>query len=102
MSRLFTFAEGASEANVKCYMHMNDYAPQGWYDKAERTMPLRYAVFIKPQTVNDRDWYSGLTEQLRVTRGLITAIARNHHDTAITAALNTPSFIRPVSFMAIQ
>ena len=41
MSRLFTFTEGASDANVKCYMHMSDYAPQGWYDRAERTVRLR-------------------------------------------------------------
>ncbi len=40
MSRLFTFQHGSDEASVKCYLHMSDYAPQGWYDKAERTIRL--------------------------------------------------------------
>ena len=43
MSRLFSFEEGSAEVNVKCYLHMNDFAPQGWYEKAERTLPLRTA-----------------------------------------------------------
>ena len=41
MSRLLTFAEGAAEVNIRCYLHMSDYAPQGWYDRVERTAPLR-------------------------------------------------------------
>lgn len=41
MSRLFSFEEGSTEVNIRCYMHMNDYAPQGWYEKAERTIDLR-------------------------------------------------------------
>ena len=41
MSRLLTFSEGAAEVNIKCYLHMSDYAPQGWYDRAERMVPLR-------------------------------------------------------------
>ena len=41
MSRLLTFSEGVAEVNIKCYLHMSDYAPQGWYDRAERTVPLR-------------------------------------------------------------
>lgn len=41
MSRLLTFTEGSSEVNVKCYLHTSDYAPQGWYGRAERTVPLR-------------------------------------------------------------
>ncbi len=51
MSRLLTFSvrkvlrtdcsEGAAEVNIRCYLHMSDYAPQGWYDRAERTAPLR-------------------------------------------------------------
>ncbi len=43
MSRLFSFAEESAVANVKCYLHMSDFAPQGWYAKAERTLPLRTA-----------------------------------------------------------
>ena len=41
MSRLLTFSEGSAEVNIRCYLHMSDYAPQGWYDRAERTVPLR-------------------------------------------------------------
>ena len=41
MSRLLTFTEGVAEVNVKCYLHMSDFAPQGWYGRAERTVPLR-------------------------------------------------------------
>ena len=41
MSRLLTFTEGEAEVNIRCYLHMSDYAPQGWYDRAERTAPLR-------------------------------------------------------------
>jgi hypothetical protein len=41
MSRLLTFTEGSCEVNVKCYLHTSDYAPQGWYDRAERSLPLR-------------------------------------------------------------
>ena len=41
MSRLLTFSEGAAEVDIKCYLHMSDHAPQGWYHKAERTAPLR-------------------------------------------------------------
>ena len=40
MSRLLTFEEGSDAVNIKCYMHMSDYAPQGWYDRAERTVRL--------------------------------------------------------------
>ena len=41
MSRLFAFKNGAAEVNIKCYLHMGDFAPQGWYENAERTVPLR-------------------------------------------------------------
>ena len=40
MSRLFTFAEGSAEVRVQCYLHTSDYAPQGWYAPAERTVRL--------------------------------------------------------------
>jgi hypothetical protein len=43
MSRLITFAEGSNEVRVQCYMHTNQFAPQGWYPKAERTLTLREA-----------------------------------------------------------
>ncbi len=41
MSRLLTFTEGASEVDIKCYLHTSDFAPQGWYENADRNVPLR-------------------------------------------------------------
>ncbi len=40
LSRLLTFVEGSSEVQVQCYLHSSDYAPQGWYERAERTVRL--------------------------------------------------------------
>ena len=40
MSRVLTFTEGSRDVRVRCYLHMDDYAPQGWYDQAERVMVL--------------------------------------------------------------
>lgn len=40
MSRLLTFTEGSNIARVQCYLHTSQHAPQGWYAKAERTIPL--------------------------------------------------------------
>ncbi|MFW6060225.1 MAG: hypothetical protein ACODAQ_08585 [Phycisphaeraceae bacterium] len=41
MSRVLTFTPGSDELRIRCYLHTSDYAPQGWYDKAERTLKLR-------------------------------------------------------------
>ena len=41
MSRLFTFTEGSDQVRIQCYLHTDDHAPQGWYEPAERTAPLR-------------------------------------------------------------
>jgi hypothetical protein len=35
LSRLFTFNEGSTEVKVQCYLHILDYAPQGWHQPAE-------------------------------------------------------------------
>jgi hypothetical protein len=43
MSRLITFAEGSNEVRVQCYLHTSQYAPQGWYPPAERTLKLAKA-----------------------------------------------------------
>jgi len=43
MSRLFTFTEGSNQVRVQCYLHTDQYAPQGWYAKAERTIELSRA-----------------------------------------------------------
>ncbi len=40
MSRLLTFTQGSPEVKIGCYLHTSDYAPQGWYEKAERTAQL--------------------------------------------------------------
>ena len=39
-SRLITFTKGRPEARVRCYMHTSEFLPQGWYDRAERTLTL--------------------------------------------------------------
>jgi hypothetical protein len=43
MSRLLSFEEGRSEVTIRCYLHTDDYAKQGWYAPAQRTAPLRLA-----------------------------------------------------------
>lgn len=40
MSRLLTFTPGSDEVRVQCYLHTSEYAPQGWYAPAERTVRL--------------------------------------------------------------
>ena len=40
ISRLLAFTPGSSEIDVRCYLHTDQYAPQGWYDKARRTLDL--------------------------------------------------------------
>jgi hypothetical protein len=41
MSRILTFAEGSDTLNIRCYMHTSDFAPQGWYPRAEREASLK-------------------------------------------------------------
>ena len=43
MSRLLTFTPGSDELRVQCYLHDSDYAPQGWYETAERIVKLTRA-----------------------------------------------------------
>jgi len=40
MSRLLTFTEGRKQVRVQCYLHTSDYAPQGWYNRAERILRM--------------------------------------------------------------
>jgi hypothetical protein len=40
MSRLLTFTEGSDTVRVQCYLHTSQHAPQGWYEKAERTIRI--------------------------------------------------------------
>ena len=44
MSRLLTFEDGSDEVLVQCYLHTSDYAPQGGYAPAERTIMLNRTV----------------------------------------------------------
>jgi len=39
-SWLLTFTEGSDEVRAQCYLHSDDYAPQGWYDKVASTIKL--------------------------------------------------------------
>jgi hypothetical protein len=41
MSRLLTFEDGDDNVRIQCYLHTDQYAPQGWYAPAERTAPLK-------------------------------------------------------------
>jgi len=40
MSRLLTFVDGCDRVRVQCYLHTSEFAPQGWYPRAERTITL--------------------------------------------------------------
>ncbi|MFW6457767.1 MAG: metallophosphoesterase [Planctomycetota bacterium] len=40
-SRHLTFKEGSDEVRVRCYMHTDEFLPEGWYDEAERTLSLQ-------------------------------------------------------------
>lgn len=40
MSRRLTFTPGSRQVHVECYLHMDDYASPGWYEKAERTIDI--------------------------------------------------------------
>lgn len=40
ISRRLTFRPGSPEVRVQCYLHTDQYAPQGWYPRAERTLTL--------------------------------------------------------------
>ena len=40
MSRVLTFTSGSDEVDIRCYLHTSHYAPQGWYEPAQRTLRL--------------------------------------------------------------
>lgn len=40
ISRRFTFTPGSDQVQVRCYLHTDEHAPQGWYKSAERTLQL--------------------------------------------------------------
>jgi hypothetical protein len=39
-SWILTFTDGSDEVTARCYLHSDEYAPQGWYDKVERVIRL--------------------------------------------------------------
>jgi Calcineurin-like phosphoesterase len=39
-SWLLTFTDGSEEVTARCYLHGDEYAPQGWYDKVGRAIRL--------------------------------------------------------------
>jgi hypothetical protein len=39
-SWLLTFTDGSDEVSAHCYLHTSEYAPQGWYAKADRVIKL--------------------------------------------------------------
>lgn len=39
-SWVLTFTDGSDQVTAQCYLHGNEYAPQGWYPKVERTITL--------------------------------------------------------------
>jgi len=40
MSRHFTFTSGSRLVRVRCYLHDDSHAPQGWYNAGERVLEL--------------------------------------------------------------
>jgi hypothetical protein len=46
-SWLLTFMDGTDEVTAQCYLHGNEYAPQGWYPKVERRIKLS-KPFVPP------------------------------------------------------
>ena len=45
MSRHFTFTAGSPLVRVRCYLHDDSHAPQGWYAPAERVLELNRPFF---------------------------------------------------------
>ena len=39
-SWLLTFTDGSAEVTARCYLHGDEYAPQGWYPKYDRVIRL--------------------------------------------------------------
>ena len=39
-SRIFTFEDGSDRASIECYMHTDEYKPQGFYDEKKTDIRL--------------------------------------------------------------
>ena len=47
MSRHFTFTEGSRLVRVRCYLHDDTHAAEGWYPPAERVLEFFEAVLLE-------------------------------------------------------
>jgi hypothetical protein len=54
MSRLLSFSEGSDRLRLRCYLHTDHHAPQGWYPPAERHIDLRHP-FVPDERGAERD-----------------------------------------------
>lgn len=52
MSRHFTFTVGSRLVRVRCYLHDDSHAPQGWYSPAERVIELSKPFFLSDIEAN--------------------------------------------------
>ena len=48
MSRHFTFTVGSALVRVRCYLHDDTHAPQGWYAPAERLLEFSKPFAMRP------------------------------------------------------
>ena len=53
-SWLLTFTEGSDQVTARCYLHGNEYAPQGWYDHVTRVIKLSRGFEIPPGSTHRR------------------------------------------------
>jgi hypothetical protein len=49
-SWLLTFTDGSDQVTAQCYLHGNEYAPQGWYTKNDRVIKLSKPFRMAPGT----------------------------------------------------
>jgi hypothetical protein len=47
-SWLLTFTDGSNEVSARCYLHSSEYAPQGWYPKADYVIKLSKPFKLPP------------------------------------------------------
>jgi hypothetical protein len=47
-SWLFTFTDGSDAVTARCYLHGNEFAAQGWYDKNDRVIRLSKPFKLRP------------------------------------------------------
>jgi hypothetical protein len=60
-SWLLTFTEGSDEVTARCYLHGNEYAPQGWFPKVDRVIKLSKVFELRAASPRE-----GPTGKLRI------------------------------------